>query len=164
MWEILTSLAAWQIVRRCLLCKYVNMPLTPPPPILSSYFFLKVHNRLEYLQQLILSLSKVSYWCMPHICHIWLVSDLLIPKQPKIASRVKTFSKVKGVENVLVVFSHDIWDEVINEAIRWQFAILWTLWQKWEWSDVWNEFRKQSTLNISWSFVQAIVYSHTATD
>ena len=53
-----------------------------------------------------------------HICHIWLVFYLLIPKQPKIASRVKTFSKVKGVENVLVVFSHDVWDEAINEAIR----------------------------------------------
>ena len=53
-----------------------------------------------------------------HICHIWLVIYLLIPKQPKIASGVKTFSKVKGVENVLVVFSHDVWDEAINEAIR----------------------------------------------
>ena len=52
------------------------------------------------------------------ICHIWLNSYLLNPKQPKIASRVKTFSKVKGVENVLVVFSHDVWDEAINEAIR----------------------------------------------
>ena len=68
---------------------------------------LKVHNRLEYLQQFILSLSKVGssrskiFW--------FLFQNNLFDG----------FNKVKGVENVLVVFSHDVWDELINEAVRW---------------------------------------------
>ena len=31
----------------------------------------------------------------------------------------KSFLQVKGLESTLVVFSHDVWDEVINKAVRW---------------------------------------------
>ena len=37
----------------------------------------------------------------------------------KIYKFYKSFLQVKGLESTLVVFSHDVWDEVINKAVRW---------------------------------------------
>ena len=83
---------------------HINLP-SPWSP-LSIDCPLKVHNRLEYLQQFILSLSKVG------------------SSRSKIFENnlFACFNQVKGVENVLVVFSHDVWDESINEAVRWYLS------------------------------------------
>ena len=37
----------------------------------------------------------------------------------KVCKFYKSFLQVKGLESTLVVFSHDVWDEVINKAVRW---------------------------------------------
>ena len=70
----------------------------------TSVITIQVHNRITYLR------------CVTQCCHV-------IINQPHLRYLIESLSVATNIEKTLLIFSHDVWDEDINDLIRLVFLL-----------------------------------------
>lgn len=76
----------------------------------------QVHDRLQYLRQLIISFSQVRI-----ILTVFRIGESILISKTSILFlflKYRNYFQAKDIDRTLIIFSHDVWDEDVNQLIN----------------------------------------------
>ena len=88
-----------------------------------SYLVAGAQQRGQFMLLLLIIVVVVKYFCFAVIAVVILLSSYLAQvhnREGYLRQLVNSLSAARHIENTLLVFSHDVWDEQINTLVRYE--------------------------------------------